>query len=194
MLAQKDKIIIAGKSILERMCWLDCFVEEILSICKSHSDLFFNLNSIDNEITAAQEIYRLFFEKFHQYHGNKNYDYNVKSATTKIIEELQNYLPGHRAAIIEAAYEQVSSAEKKNKALEDMLPAVIESYKNLDRRTKELFTMMRIIDAAGQESNLDFMNPIFEATIIEPETVRGEKAIEAVVKAYDIAEIILQNR
>lgn len=184
--------------------WTPCSAREILKSLKRILPILEESDSIANEVLSTywicfkdsdvnEPIIVLYLrscyeEEYKEEVGSP--DLIIKTLRT-CVQEFDHYIPSVKAQIVDAALAKVSGLAEKAERLKEMLPKVKELCDSLDKRTKEIITIVRqLMDVETNicpEGYKNYYCELFKSTHVNISVLRDEFSVKPLIEAYDLA-------
>jgi len=161
------------------------FAQELLQMLKDGLSILEKIETGEDESTAIENVVEKWFKKNPQM--VKKDDEILTLALKECILELDHYTTTVKAQIIDAALEEISKPVSQAERLKAGVSDAVAIYKNLDRRTKELFTILSAPMSVDGLINTDYCNEIFDCSDIDVMTLRKEPDFQNLIELYDLA-------
>jgi len=103
----------------------------------------------------------------------------------RVITELQNY--ADKEAVLDVAIDELAKIERKIKRLKKLRPAVRRIFKNLDPRTRALFSVHEEPIRLDGVTSLDYGDALDVFTFAPIEFLRSDPGLAQAIEAFDLA-------
>jgi len=106
-------------------------------------------------------------------------------STESAIRELENHY--HKEAVLDAAIAELSKTEWQIKRLKKLRPVVRRIFKNLDPRTKALFTIYEMLISVDGVTLLDYFDTLRVFGDAPVDCLKDDPAMTPLLEAHELA-------